>query len=105
MAIVTKRGWLKNSIATNRGYESVRGELLKASRLTQEQINEWNSVVVTEEVVVSILEIPTPTEPVEEIYLKTMTKAELIEIAERHGLEVNPKDKKADIIYILETLV
>ena len=86
--------WLKGSVATHRGYETKAGELLKSIRLTQEQINEWNEVdtVVVEE-------------PVEEIYLKSKTKAELISIAERHGLEVNPKDTKADIIYILETLV
>ncbi|MBT6472520.1 MAG: hypothetical protein HOK52_14815 [Candidatus Marinimicrobia bacterium] len=93
--------WLKGSVATHRGYETKAGELLKSIRLTQEQINEWNEVdtVVVEEPVVVV------KEPVEEIYLKSKTKAELISIAERHGLEVNPKDTKADIIYILETLV
>ncbi len=91
--------WLKGSVATHRGYETKAGELLKSIRLTQEQINEWNEVEDIKEPVEDI------KEPVEEISLKSKTKKELISIAESHGLVVNSKDTKSDIIYILETLV
>jgi hypothetical protein len=87
--------WLKGSVATHRGYETKAGELLKSIRLTQEQINEWNEVEPVDDI----------KEPVEEISLKSKTKKELISIAESHGLVVNSKDTKSDIIYILETLV
>tara|TARA_R110000868_G_scaffold164550_1_gene397229 strand:+ start:1759 stop:2043 length:285 start_codon:yes stop_codon:yes gene_type:complete len=94
---MNKPSWLKHSIATKRGYETKSGELLKSSRLTQEQIDIWN--VVEEE------EAPVVVEEAPSINLKSKSKSELITIAESLGLEVNPKDKKADIIYILETLV
>ena len=93
---MNKPSWLKHSIATKRGYETKSGELLKSSRLTQEQIDIWN--VVEEEEAPVVVEAPS-------INLKSKSKSELITIAESLGLEVNPKDKKADIIYILETLV
>ena len=96
---MNKPSWLKHSIATKRGYETKSGELLKSSRLTQEQIDIWNVVVVEEEEEAPVV-VEAPS-----INLKSKSKSELITIAESLGLEVNPKDKKADIIYILETLV
>jgi hypothetical protein len=39
-------GWLKNAVATPRGYETPRGELLKAVQLNPIQIAEWNGTEV-----------------------------------------------------------
>ena len=41
---VTKPGWLKDSIAKVDGYYSPKGELLKSSKLSQEQVDAWNGV-------------------------------------------------------------
>ena len=41
---VTKPGWLKDSVAKVDGYYSPKGELLKSSKLSQEQVDAWNGV-------------------------------------------------------------
>ena len=41
---VTKPGWLKDSVAKVDGYYSPKGELLKSSKLNQEQVDAWNGV-------------------------------------------------------------
>lgn len=37
-----KPGWLRNAVATAKGYVSEKGEILKRKNLTQAEIDEWN---------------------------------------------------------------
>lgn len=39
---MVKPKWLANAIAKADGYYSEKGEKLKSSKLTEQQINEWN---------------------------------------------------------------
>jgi len=44
-----KPGWLKDAVATENGYVSPKGELLKSAKLSQAHIDEWNGVEKKEE--------------------------------------------------------
>lgn len=84
-----KPGYLKDAIATERGYVSPKGELLKAAKLSAEAIAEWNGVPCCEEVIVVEDNVST---------LEGLTKAELVEIAEAKEIEINKRDSKKKIL-------
>lgn len=46
---MNKPSWLKDAIATPRGFVSKSGELLKARRMTQAMIDEFNGAKAVEE--------------------------------------------------------
>ena len=55
----------KNAIPTTKGWVSLKGELLKVQKITQEQIDEWNGVTVKDTTpVVEVVE--TVVEPQDE---------------------------------------
>jgi hypothetical protein len=100
---MTKPSWLKDAIATPRGYVSKSGELLKRQSLTPEQIAEFNGdtqparemrapmpepdpAVLTEEEVEDLVEEAEEMAE-EEIDISSMTKAELVELAESIGMD------------------
>jgi hypothetical protein len=97
-------GWLKDAIATPRGFISKKGELLKAQRMTAQQCDEFNHRDKPEPKTITLdLSTPVPTvasEPVvevvevkEEVDLKSMTKAQLVEIAKERGIDTNGLSK------------
>ena len=104
--------WVEKTGAapTLRGWE-VNGELIKASKHTQAQLDEYWGVSSepeptpepTPEPIMPAPEVDAPADDmyiddVEIVDLSKMTKAQLIEFAESAGVEVDPKDTKAMII-------
>ena len=87
-----KPGYLKNTIATPKGYVSPKGELLKAAKLSPEAIAEWNGVTVE-------------VEPINEVVvqddvltLEDLNKSELLEYANTKEIEVSKKDSKKKLL-------
>jgi hypothetical protein len=82
--MAVKAGWLKDSIAKADGYYSQKGEKLKAARLTEAQIAEWNGVAKkkaapapkAEEVVVEAEEEKAPAKKTTKKKAKKTTLAE-----------------------------
>ena len=55
-------GWLKDAIATPRGFISKKGELIKAQRMTAEQCDEFNNRKKEEPKTITLdLSTPVPT--------------------------------------------
>lgn len=103
----------KNAIPTLKGWVSPKGELLKAQKITQAQIDEWygnlQPAPKIEEVVDVVYNTPVVEEVVEEesndIDYEAMTRAELLEIAEASGIVVPGfRPSKKAIIDALEDL-
>jgi hypothetical protein len=89
-------GWLKDAIATPRGFISKKGELLKAQRMTAQQCDEFNNRKKEEPKTIKLdLSTPVPTiasepevEVVEdEVDLSSMTKAELVKVAKDRDID------------------
>lgn len=87
----------KNALPTKRGWVSPKGELLKSQKITQAQIDEWygkeEPAPKIEEVVDVVYNTPKYHEVEElgevfELDYETMTRADLLEIAEASGVEV-----------------
>ena len=84
--------WLKNAIATPRGFIGKNGELLKAQRMTAAQCDEFNNRKKEEPKVVTLnIETPVPVvseEPkAESVDYSKMKKDELVTIASEQGIE------------------
>ena len=103
----------KNAIPTVKGWVSQKGELLKSQRITQAQIDEWYGITApapkVEEVVDVVYSSPTVEIEVEEesydIDYDSMTRADLLEIAEASGIEfASVRPSKQAIINALEQL-
>lgn len=111
-----KPNWLKNAIAKEDGYYTVKGERLVSRKLSAEHVAEWNSETVTvaaepvsidleinDSIEISLAEEVSPdvevTVTVEDELkpLEKMTKAELIEYAAGMNIEINPKALKEQI--------
>ena len=96
-------GWLRDAIATPRGFISKKGELLKAQRMTAQQCDEFNNRKKAEPKVITLdLSTPVPTvasepevEVVEEetVDYSKMTKKELVEIAKEKGIDTKGMTK------------
>lgn len=87
--------WAKNAMATPRGWV-VGNELVKAQKLTQAQVDQYNGVK------------PEPMEPAPTVVviestvdLTTMTKAQLVQYAADNNIEVDERSTKS---VILETI-
>ena len=89
-------GWLKDAIATPRGFISKKGELLKAQRMTAQQCDEFNNRKKEEPKTIKLdLSTAIPTvvsepevEVVEdEVDLSSMTKAELVKVAKERDID------------------
>ena len=100
--MIHKPKWLAKTTATTRGYE-IDGELLKAARLSQEQIDEWNGTSAPAPVEM-ITEADPVVEEVEVIVeedapaLEDMTKAELEALGREHGVELDRRKTKKSLI-------
>jgi hypothetical protein len=93
----------KGAVPTTRGWEDPEsGELLKSGRITQAQINEWHGV--TEQVK------PAPTQMLNEAppsnkSFNDMTKLELESTGRQHGIELDRRKSKNDLIEELEEAI
>ena len=111
---ITPPNYQKDAIPTARGWTHPRtGELLKAQKLSEQQIAEYNGDVVTS-APVTLTESPVNEEEfaaehieveIEEITeeeydeeLSAMTKAELVEFAAEYGIELSSSMTKAQMI-------
>lgn len=91
--------WCEDAVPTPRGWENpVTGELYVSSGFTQEQIDEFHGVA---EVITEVPEpvIQTLTEaPIGQKSLDEMTKIELEALGRTHGIELDRRKTKADLI-------
>lgn len=104
--MIHKPKWLAKTIATSRGYE-LDGELLKAARLTPEQIAEWNgtaSAPVVKEMITEADPEPVVEEDVDSA-LDNMTKKELEDLGREHGIELDRRQKKETLIEQLSGII
>lgn len=107
--MVSKPGWLKDSIAKADGYYSAAGEKLKSSQLTDEQIAEWNGVAVSVEPEVLIEAEPSPgvettlTEADPE--LDDMTKKELEALGREYGVELDRRKNKKTLVEKMKSII
>jgi len=103
---MNKPNWLKNAIAKEDGFYTIKGEKLKNQKLTAEFIQEWNNTdvpnpkeikVVFDDSTVTGISI-TEVNKDESIDLNSMTKKELVAYAKELDIEINPRSKKDDIL-------
>ena len=96
--------WAKHAIPKPNGWVDPRtGELLKSSRLSDDQINEYMGVTAPEPQV--LVEVPVEPaaphideSPAAQDDLDTMTKLELEELGREHGIELDRRKTKADLV-------
>lgn len=82
---MNKPSWLKDAIATPRGFVNKSGELLKARRMTQAQIDEFNGAKAAPTPhVEEVVEVAAVEEAVD---LSKKTKSELIDMATEAGID------------------
>lgn len=86
--MIRKIGYLKDAIATPRGFYSAKGEKLKGKKLDDDFIVAWNSnvTIVKEE----------PVEVNQEI--EKMTKVELVEFAAKCGVKLSLAKSKDQLV-------
>lgn len=108
---ISPPNYQKDAIPTPRGWTHPRtGELLKAQKLSEQQIAEYNGEAVTT-APVTLTESPTTAEEfaaehieveieeeLDEIVYANMTKAELVEFASEYGIELSSSMTKAQMI-------
>ena len=95
----------KNAVPSLRGWRHPRtGELLKKTKLSEKEINEYllsqGTISAPEPEVIEIIEdevIETVEDINDEIDLDSMTKNELIALAEEWNVEIDPKATKVII--------
>ena len=100
-------GWCHTAVPTTRGWADPNtSELLKSGKFTQAQIDEWYGVPTTQEVLIEAM--PEPIADDEEEYeyydLGSMTKSELVELAEEYELDTGGM-VKSEIIEALEEVM
>lgn len=89
--------WCAHAVATRRGWvDPHTGELLKAQRISDVDLQETRDVVV--EQVVHAAPQMLHEAPVGNKGLGDMTKAELLALAEQTGVDVSPYATKAVLI-------
>ena len=83
--------WCRHAVPTTRGWVDPRTkELLQATSIKQVQINEWNGVTAAPTV---LREAPVNNSSLEE-----MTKLELESLGRQHGIELDRRKKKDDLV-------
>jgi len=104
--------WAKGAIPTARGWVNPKTkELLKAQKISQEQLDEYfGKAVVTTATPEPLFEAPTNVEEfVEEHYveldLENMTKLELEELGREYGIELDRRHTKETLIEQLNEVI
>ena len=88
--MIQKPGWLEEAIAKPDGYYTVKGEKLKGADLSPEHIAEWNGTAAPEPE--QLNEAPSAKS------LDDMSKKELEDLGRQHGIELDRRKKKDDLI-------
>ena len=87
---MSKPSWLEEAIAKPDGYYTVKGEKLKGANLSAEHIAEWNGESA-----------PAPEQLNEAPASKSMddmSKKELEALGRQHGIELDRRKNKDDLI-------
>ena len=88
--------WCRHAVPTTRGWVDPRTkELLQATTINQIQIDEWNGVTpkTVESAPTVLREAPMNNSSLEE-----MTKFELESLGRQHGIELDRRKRKDDLI-------
>lgn len=85
---IDKPGWLEEAIAKPDGYYTEKGEKLKGANLSAEHIAEWNG----ESAPVQLNESPSAKS------MDDMSKKELEALGRQHGIELDRRKNKDDLI-------
>lgn len=97
---ISPPNWCKHAIPTPRGWVDPRtNELLQATKIGQGQIDEWNGVTADPEPVV-LREAPQNN-----VDLSGMTKLELESLGRQHGIELDRRKKKDDLVEELSEVI
>lgn len=96
--------WAKHAVPSKHGWHDPRtNELLKSVRISDEQINEYMGISEPQ----VLTEVPDGTghgpsvideSPMANDDLDTMTKLELEELGREHGIELDRRKTKADLV-------
>lgn len=88
---ISPPNWCKHAIPTSRGWvDPNTNELLQATKISQGQIDEWNGVPAAPTM---LREAPQNNSSLEE-----MTKLELEALGRQHGIELDRRKRKDDLI-------
>jgi|TARA_B100000497_G_C7680207_1_gene411517 hypothetical protein len=91
--------WASSSTPTTRGWiDPVTGELLKSQRITSGEIEDYLGVSQVTEQVVHQAPQMLHEAPVGNVGLSSMTKPQLVALAEQSGVEVRTWDSKKTLI-------
>ena len=107
---ISPPNYKKDAIPTPQGWRDPRtNEVLVSIRISESDINEYLNVGVKKEVKV-LKEAPTTAEEVEaelmgDNELETMTKIELEALGREHGIELDRRKNKADLIEELKEVL
>ena len=99
---ISPPNYQKDAVPTSRGWTHPRtGELLKAQKFSEQQISEYNGA--PEEKVEQQTQPEMLVEaPVSGRSLEEMTKLELEALGRQHGIELDRRNTKSDLIVELE---
>ena len=93
---ISPPGWNPTAVPTMQGWrDPSTGELLKSQRLSQAQIDEYYGVPSTPEVEM-LNEAPSAKS------MSDMSKRELEDLGRQHGIELDRRQSKSDLIEELE---
>ena len=100
---ISPPNYQKDAIPTTRGWTHPRtGELLKAQKLSEQQIAEYHGNNVVATAPVTLTESPTTEEEFAaehiEVDYNDMTKSQLVELAAEYDIELSSSMTKAEMI-------
>lgn len=107
---ISPPNYKKDAIPTPQGWrDPITNELLVSIKISESDINEYLNVGVKKEVKV-LKEAPTTAEEVEaelmgDDELETMTKIELEALGREHGIELDRRKNKSDLIQELKEIL
>lgn len=116
MAVINPPSWAKNAVPTLSGWRDSRSnELLKSMNITQEQIDAYSGVVVKPTIKKSPrpetppMPKPIPAQlneaPANNTSMEDMTKLQLEAFGRQHGVELDRRKSKTDLIDELNEVI
>jgi len=117
MAAIKPPSWAKNAVPTPQGWRDPRtNELLKSQNFSQEQINDYLGVTekkpkFKKSPVAETVEAPKPQPvqlneaPANNKSLDDMSKLELESLGREHGIELDRRKAKADLVEELKEVI
>jgi len=98
---IQKPGWLSEAIAQPDGYYTADGEKLKGANLSPEHCAAWNGTTMakSEPVAEQLNESPSSKS------IDDMSKKELEALGRQHGIELDRRKSKSDLIDELNEVI